>query len=726
MESLEDTDISYSVFIDSQSQDRAISPLKHVLPRRTYSWVEDDSVTSCYNCQKTFSMFFRKHHCRNCGKIFCHNCSNYWRKIPESMLSEDSRKGTWNNYFASYIVSNDDKPMRVCVVCDEILETVSKVKKLIDVFNIVNLDVKQLKKIGQVGRLWHSASNFCLSLFREVQYKLATDRLTKEEKRVLWTNYEHLAGHSKYLTALIKSCETHDEIRQAMRLLKQKKKVKCSSLMCTRNCRNKLYSVDSIDLLGYCFKNFENTDLIKRIALQNLVCSDKELKCYIPFLVYNVRYDDGILTDWLIQRCLTNFELLSALYWEINLYPKDRTHEKAYNEMLRRLKKVFANKKYEKKFVRILEEASFIKIIEDIGDDIFENGQKYDQIKDKYNLKTPISTPLKTSAKVRKFRLNKIKIKNSFSKPMVLPLETTDGTTLSLLYKREGVRNDQIFLAIANLMEILVKEEEGIDLGIVNYNVIPLVDKQNNGKVEPKGIIEIVDDADTLYFIKEKIRSSILNYIMEKNGDIKINDLREKFIKSTAAYCVLTYLFGVGDRHLDNIMVTKDGRLFHIDFGYVLGKDPVFWNPSIRITPEIIEAIGGFQSEKYIEFKNLCSKIFNVMRRNINLFINLLMLLPKISDINITEKEIEEQIIKRFMPGENELDAKMYFVKQLEYNKISHSIKDFCHYHTKEKTVSSALNRLTSAIYDLWRPKINYEEDSEDPDRDPRRDSENV
>ncbi|KFD57024.1 hypothetical protein M513_02281 [Trichuris suis] len=61
----------------------------------TRRWVDDATVTSC-RCGKMFSVTVRKHHCRNCGSIFCNDCSN-----------------------KSAMVASSKRPVRVCDACFE-------------------------------------------------------------------------------------------------------------------------------------------------------------------------------------------------------------------------------------------------------------------------------------------------------------------------------------------------------------------------------------------------------------------------------------------------------------------------------------------------------------------------------------------------------------------------------------------------------------------------------
>ncbi|CAH8533373.1 unnamed protein product [Heterobilharzia americana] len=38
-------------------------------------WTKDDEAMTCFGCDREFSISTRRHHCRNCGGIFCQNCS---------------------------------------------------------------------------------------------------------------------------------------------------------------------------------------------------------------------------------------------------------------------------------------------------------------------------------------------------------------------------------------------------------------------------------------------------------------------------------------------------------------------------------------------------------------------------------------------------------------------------------------------------------------------------
>ncbi|KAK2583264.1 hypothetical protein KPH14_009274 [Odynerus spinipes] len=40
------------------------------------AWANDRQVTHCKGCNREFNLTRRKHHCRNCGNIFCNACSD--------------------------------------------------------------------------------------------------------------------------------------------------------------------------------------------------------------------------------------------------------------------------------------------------------------------------------------------------------------------------------------------------------------------------------------------------------------------------------------------------------------------------------------------------------------------------------------------------------------------------------------------------------------------------
>ncbi|XP_057197426.1 RUN and FYVE domain-containing protein 2 isoform X2 [Triplophysa rosa] len=61
-------------------------------------WLKDKDATHCKLCEKEFSISRRKHHCRNCGEIFCNMCSDNELPLPAS-----------------------PKPVRVCDTCHALL-----------------------------------------------------------------------------------------------------------------------------------------------------------------------------------------------------------------------------------------------------------------------------------------------------------------------------------------------------------------------------------------------------------------------------------------------------------------------------------------------------------------------------------------------------------------------------------------------------------------------------
>ena len=53
----------------------------------------------------------------------------------------------------------------------------------------------------------------------------------------------------------------------------------------------------------------------------------------------------------------------------------------------------------------------------------------------------------------------------------------------------------------------------------------------------------------------------------------------------------------------------KKGELFHIDFGFMFGKDPKPLPPPMKLCREMVEAMGGAESAMYHEFQVYCCEV---------------------------------------------------------------------------------------------------------------------
>jgi phosphatidylinositol-4,5-bisphosphate 3-kinase len=141
----------------------------------------------------------------------------------------------------------------------------------------------------------------------------------------------------------------------------------------------------------------------------------------------------------------------------------------------------------------------------------------------------------------------------------------------------------------------------------------------------------------------------------------------QNFMISTAAYCVASYVLGLGDRHNDNLMMTRSGHFFHIDFGHILGnfkskmgvkreRAPFVFTPAMKLV----------MKDQYESFVDLCCDVYNILRENSVLLVSLFSLaIP----CNLPELQVEEDVLwiyEKLLVGATDEEAADHFKKQLE------------------------------------------------------------
>ncbi|KAF1978928.1 FYVE-domain-containing protein [Bimuria novae-zelandiae CBS 107.79] len=72
------------------------------------SWQPDSEVTHCFVCGSHFTFFYRKHHCRKCGRVVCSACSPHRITIPRQYIVHPPQE---NLNIVDLASEDDDHPM---------------------------------------------------------------------------------------------------------------------------------------------------------------------------------------------------------------------------------------------------------------------------------------------------------------------------------------------------------------------------------------------------------------------------------------------------------------------------------------------------------------------------------------------------------------------------------------------------------------------------------------
>ncbi|XP_078406822.1 phosphatidylinositol 3-kinase catalytic subunit type 3 isoform X2 [Cetorhinus maximus] len=360
------------------------------------------------------------------------------------------------------------------------------------------------------------------------------------------------------------------------------------------------------------------------------------------------------LCAFLISRACRNSTLANYLYWYVIVECEDqdtqqrdpKTHE-MYLNVMRRFSQALLKGDKNVRVMRSLLAAQqtfvdrLVHLMKAVQRESGNRKKKIERLQtlladnEKVNLSEiePIPLPLEPQVKIRGIIPEKATLFKSALMPAKLIFKTEDGGKYPVIFKHgDDLRQDQLILQIISLMDKLLRKEN-LDLKLTPYKVLATSTK--HGFMQ---FIQSVPVAEVLA-TEGSIQNFFRKHAPNEKGPSGISaEVMDTYVKSCAGYCVITYILGVGDRHLDNLLLTKTGKLFHIDFGYILGRDPKPLPPPMKLSKEMVEGMGGMQSEQYQEFRKQCYTAFLHLRRYSNLILNLFSLMV---DANIPDIALE-------------------------------------------------------------------------------------
>jgi phosphatidylinositol 4-kinase len=136
------------------------------------------------------------------------------------------------------------------------------------------------------------------------------------------------------------------------------------------------------------------------------------------------------------------------------------------------------------------------------------------------------------------------------------------------------------------------------------------------------GVIDVLPNSISRDMLGREAVNGLHDYFISKYGgedSIRFQEARNNFVKSMAAYSVISFLLQFKDRHNGNIMIDDAGHILHIDFGFCFDIVPggiKFERAPFKLTAEMVAVMGGQTAQSYQWFEELCIKAFLASRQH--------------------------------------------------------------------------------------------------------------
>lgn len=519
----------------------------------------------------------------------------------------------------------DGQPHRVCRACKDEIIHILRSRRLILLLSLLPLSIPELIRLRAVSTKWKNTMAIVIGTFRAIPFKLCYHKWSGIERRLLRTHWREFAGHSRLMVEAVRGLTGIEDVEKIIRYYKDtNRKYTCVELQCDCHCTENITHRDAIALLHY------------PSTMDWVSIDETHLKFYMCWLMQ----EPDLIAKFfpVISKSLT---LVFQFYFTCHFIIVSSKKRMRYRELMDTFLRLIPNEWYK---------------------ELDKTEQFLFQIKNPDNIVLnpveDVCLPFDPHIKIKHVDVHNVTRLKTYTKPWIVPLETSVGP-MNILVKHDDLRKDQFAMNIANLLYEAFRNT----LNITRYNVLPVT--------EDYGIVQMVPHCATLRDIRRSC--GLTNFIVQHNLSVSMADIRTTFATSCLSNCVLSYLLGVGDRNLGNILITEQGEMVCIDYAYLLGTDPKLKQfTEMKITASMIDLLGGTDSAQFVYMKTELQSIFSDIQKYNFYWSSLLYYLVTCKpEISGTRSVIEKHIDERLMPNLSTEEIRVSIVDTVDNNSTS-------------------------------------------------------